>query len=62
MTGQVKEQVLTRAGKLGIHVANGRLSLAPHRVRDDEWLAAPDTFDYLDLNNDRNTSTSPPTH
>ncbi|MEM1209025.1 MAG: hypothetical protein AAGI54_07130 [Planctomycetota bacterium] len=49
MTGQVKEQVLTRAGELGVSVDHGRLTFDPHRVHADEWLDRPAGFDYLDV-------------
>ncbi len=38
MTGQVKEEVLTRFGELGFHVADGRLLLAPGLIPPDEVL------------------------
>ncbi|MGE5209850.1 MAG: hypothetical protein ACM3MM_01230, partial [Acidobacteriota bacterium] len=40
MTGQVKEEVLTRFGELGFHVADGRLQLAPGLIPPDEILPA----------------------
>ncbi|MFN3258527.1 MAG: hypothetical protein ACE37B_22825 [Ilumatobacter sp.] len=36
MTGQVKEEVLTRFGELGFHVADGRLRFAPGLISPDE--------------------------
>ena len=38
MTGQVKEEVLTRFGELGFHVADGRLLLAPGLIAPQEVL------------------------
>ena len=38
MTGQVKEEVLTRFGELGFHVADGRLLLAPGLIPAAEVL------------------------
>ena len=38
MTGQVKEEVLTRFGELGFHVADGRLLLAPGLITPEEVL------------------------
>jgi hypothetical protein len=49
MTGQVKEEILTRWGELGVSVQNGRLHFAPTLLRSDEFLPAPDTFTYLDV-------------
>ena len=36
MTGQVKEEVLTRFGELGFHVADGRILLSPGLIAPDE--------------------------
>jgi hypothetical protein len=41
MTGQVKEEVLTRAGELGLRVAGGRLAWGRPLLSDDElWVDA----------------------
>jgi hypothetical protein len=48
MTGQVKEEVITRAGELGVVVSEGRLAFRPLLLPQAEWLqaaAALDTFD-----------------
>jgi hypothetical protein len=44
MTGQVKEEILTRWGELGVAVQDGRLHFSPTLLRDDEFLTAPDSF------------------
>ncbi len=44
MTGQVKEEILTRAGELGICVANGQLGFAPSFLLATEFTTAPATF------------------
>ncbi|TFD82131.1 hypothetical protein [Cryobacterium fucosi] len=49
MTGQVKEEVLTRLGELGLRVERGRIVLRPTLLRESEWTMAPCTFAYLDL-------------
>ena len=49
MTGQVKEEVLTRLGELGLRVEAGRLLVRPTLLRASEWTTAPATFAYLDL-------------
>jgi hypothetical protein len=41
MTGQVKEDVLTRIGELGVVVRDGRLSFAPGLLHREEFLARP---------------------
>jgi hypothetical protein len=49
MTGQVKEEVLTRLGELGLRVEDGRIVFRPLQLRDTEWLAESSTFDVLDV-------------
>lgn len=49
MTGQVKEEVLTRLGELGLRVEHGRIVVRPVLLRPDEWTAGPETFRYLDV-------------
>ena len=44
MTGQVKEEVLTRFGELGIRVANGAVSFDPSLLRRREFLAEAGTY------------------
>jgi hypothetical protein len=41
MTGQVKEDVLTRIGELGVVVQDGRLGFAPGLLQREEFLARP---------------------
>jgi hypothetical protein len=41
MTGQVKEEVLTRFGELGVGVEAGRVVFRPLLLRRSEFLAAP---------------------
>lgn len=48
MTGQVKEEVLTRFGELGIRVKNGQISIDPSLLRPQEFLSEPVAFDYID--------------
>ncbi len=49
MTGQVKEDILSRMGELGIKVANGCLHFEPTLLRRSEFLSGPRTFDYINL-------------
>jgi hypothetical protein len=51
MTGQVKEELLTRLGELGLRIKGGALRLETALLRDDEFLAAPAPFDYFDIQN-----------
>ncbi|TFD31541.1 hypothetical protein [Cryobacterium cryoconiti] len=49
MTGQVKEEVLTRMGELGLRVEDGRIRLRPTLLRAGEWTTTPGTFTYSDV-------------
>lgn len=49
MTGQVKEEVLTRLGELGLRVEDGRVVVRPALLRADEWTTAPTTFRFHDV-------------
>ena len=49
MTGQVKEEILTRRGELGIRVREGTLCFRPSLLRRSEFLAGADEFHYYDV-------------
>lgn len=49
MTGQVKEEILTRTGELGIRVENGCLSFAPVLLERREFFTSPQVFEFIDL-------------
>jgi hypothetical protein len=49
MTGQVKEEILTRLGELGVSVQDGALRFAPSLLRHDEFLRSHSTFTYVDV-------------
>ena len=49
MTGQVKEEVLSRFGELGVRVREGRVSLDVALLRARELVASPQTFRFLDV-------------
>jgi hypothetical protein len=51
MTGQVKEEILTRFGELGIHVENGQITIAPALLRRREFLQNEQEFTYRDVEN-----------
>ncbi|MBT8220160.1 MAG: hypothetical protein KJP00_10055, partial [Bacteroidia bacterium] len=50
MTGQVKEDILSRYGELGIFVKQGRLYFDPCLLRKNEFLQESKLFDYVDVN------------
>jgi hypothetical protein len=47
MTGQVKEEILTRWGELGIEVSNGSIHFNPTLLRADEFYAFDHAFTYF---------------
>jgi len=48
MTGQVKEELITRWGELGVEIDEGRIGFWPRILSDSEYLDAPSTFEYVD--------------
>jgi hypothetical protein len=54
MTGQVKEEILTRLRELGIFVKNGQLSFDPVLLRASEFLTQPEKFSYIDVSGAEN--------
>lgn len=49
MTGQVKEDVLSRFGELGVFVEKGQLYFAPALLLHEEFLNEPQIFEYITL-------------
>ena len=49
MTGQVKEEILTRFGELGVRVDSGRVRIAPALLRRREFNASESTLRYVDV-------------
>ena len=60
MTGQVKEEILTRLGELGVSVQGGSLCFAPTLLRSDEFLETSGTFVYIDITQIKRTLVLPP--
>lgn len=50
MTGQVKEDFISRIRELGVHVQNGSIVIIPDLLNRDELLQHPETFAYIDIN------------
>jgi hypothetical protein len=50
MTGQVKEDILSRIGELGVMVKKGKLGFGLGILNKDEFLKETSTFTYVDLN------------
>ena len=49
MTGQVKEDVLTRKGELGIKVVEGKLSFQPTLLNQNQFLQQEEAVRFIDL-------------
>lgn len=54
MTGQVKEDLLSRFGVLGISVHDGQIHFQPNFLRKEEFLKAEKLIHYYDINSDKN--------
>jgi len=59
MTGQVKEEILTRLGELGVTVSQGELHFNPTLLRPSEFLRQPGHFNYIDVWGNRQTVSLP---
>jgi hypothetical protein len=49
MTGQVKEEILTRLAELGLFVENGQIVFNPVLLRESEFTTQTTIFEYIDL-------------
>jgi hypothetical protein len=49
MTGQVKEEILTRLGELGVFVSGGLVSFEPALLNRAEFFDCPHCFEYIDI-------------
>ncbi len=50
MTGQVKEEILTRRGELGVRIEDGAVRFQPILLCAGEFLEQPTEFGYFDVN------------
>lgn len=57
MTGQVKEDILSRFGELGVFVKEGRLVFNPRLLQKKEFLKAPKTFSFTNINKEEQNIT-----
>jgi len=56
MTGQVKEEILTRWGELGVRVHEGRVRFRPTLLGAEEFLEAPGELRYFDVTGEERTA------
>ncbi len=61
MTGQVKEEILTRFGELGVSVSKGELNFKPTLLWHEEYLPEASNFTYVDTTTKLKTIPLPPT-
>ena len=52
MTGQVKEDILTRMGELGVFVKNGKVHFKPTLLRKNEFLQTEQSILFKTINNE----------
>jgi hypothetical protein len=50
MTGQVKEDILTRIGELGIKINEGKLEFKPELLQFNEFLTQPEEVTFININ------------
>jgi len=53
MTGQVKEEVITRLMELGLSVSGGAICFKPFILRKSEFLSSADSLSYFDIAGDQ---------
>ena len=51
MTGQVKEDIISRFGELGVTVKNASISFAPALLKKSEFITEPSVFEYNGFDN-----------
>jgi hypothetical protein len=49
MTGQVKEDIITRLGELGVRINDGCISFMPLLLKKEEFLSAQGMFEYYNV-------------
>ena len=55
MTGQVKEDIISRFGELGVYVVDGKICFKPGLLLKDEFLVKSQVFKYYDINGRQQT-------
>ncbi|MFN7043728.1 MAG: hypothetical protein ACK4M1_00910 [Flavobacterium sp.] len=55
MTGQVKEDILSRFGELGVFIKEGMLHFNPCLLRKDEFLTKSKSFEYVNVHFEHKT-------
>ena len=60
MTGQVKEEILSRFGELGVRVSAGKVRFEPALLRAREFVTAPRHLRFLDVDDNWQELQLPP--
>lgn len=60
MTGQVKEEILTRLGELGVEIREGRVHFHPCLMESSEFLKDAGAWSYFDVNGNEREMILPP--
>ena len=60
MTGQVKEEILTRQAELGIQVKNGCIHFIPNMIQDRDFSVKEQTFTFYSLQHEWKEMNIPP--
>jgi hypothetical protein len=55
MTGQVKEDILSRIGELGVFVEDGKIEFKPSLLKKSEFLESSKEFEFINLKNEKKT-------
>jgi hypothetical protein len=55
MTGQVKEEIITRRAELGLFVREGRIEFDPVLLSEREFLTRSESFEYFDIDGELQT-------
>ena len=53
MTGQVKEDILSRFGELGVRIQNGIMHFETALLKETEYLEAPTNFEYFNVTGEK---------
>jgi hypothetical protein len=59
MTGQVKEEILTRAGEFGVEIHAGKIVFDPWLLRTREFLTNQESWTYFNINGEAKTLALP---
>jgi hypothetical protein len=55
MTGQVKEDIISRFGEFGVIIEKGKIKFNPILLKKEEFLKNTQTYNYYDLTNKKQT-------